>query len=71
MPRFSARAPSPHEIVGHLQRYPCNTVADCDHHLVILRARLPLLDSPELLRRHREDMDLLLDARTRLTTSPR
>ncbi len=71
MPRFSARPPNPDEITGTLSRYLCRTVDDVDCHLVILRARLPLLPTPQQVRSHREDIDLLLDRRNELLRVPR
>ncbi len=61
--RFTAQTADPSWVAGHLSRYRCRTVQDCDQHLTILRARLPLLTSPKQVREHREDMDQLLDAR--------
>ncbi len=63
MSRFTARAATPHQVIGHLSRYTCRTISDCDAHLTILRARLPLLTTPQQIRQHREDLDLLLDRR--------
>lgn len=53
-------------VTGQVERYSCRTVAEVDTHLVRLRARLPYLDSPAVLRQHLEDLDLLLDERTKL-----
>lgn len=67
--RFTAQTTDPSWVAGHLSRYRCRTVQDCDQHLTILRARLPLLTMPKQVREHREDIDLLLDRRTVLAAS--
>ncbi len=67
MPRFAT--PTRDTVTGHLSRYVCRTVADVDAHLVILRARLPLLTTPQQMRHHYDDIDALLDRRVELATN--
>lgn len=65
--RFTA-ATQANIVTGQVERYSCRTVAEVDTHLVRLRARLPYLNSPHVMRQHLEDIDLLLDQRTALAT---
>ncbi len=67
MPRFAT--PTRDTVTGHLSRYVCRTVADVDCHLAILRARLPLLTTPQQMRHHYDDIDKLLDRRVELATN--
>lgn len=66
MPPLSARASNPAEIVGQVDRYHVPTIADCDHYARILAGRLQLIVDPVQWRRHREDLDALIDRRLSL-----
>lgn len=69
MPRFTASAPNPADMVGNMRRYRCSTVAACDAELRELHTRLTRTTHPTMLERIHADIDDILDRRTELARS--